>query len=88
MIVFINEKEVEMLYGDDSNWNRWFKWLKRGFNEDNGVERIAWFRIHGVPIRFRSEENYARIGENFRKPIETFGGNWEVLIFQRVTYVF
>ncbi|CAI9281302.1 unnamed protein product [Lactuca saligna] len=77
IIVFINQKEADMFYQDDSNWNRWFKWLKKGFNDDHGATRLAWVRIHGVPVRFRSEENYTKIAENFGKPIETFGGNWK-----------
>ncbi|CAH1412060.1 unnamed protein product [Lactuca virosa] len=69
LIVFVNQKEAEAFYVDDSNWNRWFKWLKKVFDEDTGGERITSVKINGVPVRFPSEENYARITENFGKPI-------------------
>ncbi|CAH1436742.1 unnamed protein product [Lactuca virosa] len=75
---FITSKYAEAFYANDSNWNRWFNWLKCGFNDESSVERITWVRIFGVPVRFRSEANYARIASAFGKPLETFSGDWNV----------
>ncbi|CAH1454103.1 unnamed protein product [Lactuca virosa] len=50
----------------------------QGFNDDIRGERIPPVRIHGVPVGFRSESNYAQIVEAFGRAIETFGANWDV----------
>ncbi|CAH1438899.1 unnamed protein product [Lactuca virosa] len=78
LIKFNNKKEVESFYVNNSNWNRWFKWLKRGFEDDKEADRITWVRIHGVSVRFRSEANFAHIAGVFGKVLETFRVNWNV----------
>lgn len=78
LIKFITSKDAETFYANDSNWKKWLNWLKRGFNDESSVERITWVRIFGVLVKFRSESNYARIASAFGKPLETFGGDWNV----------
>ncbi|KAI3690974.1 hypothetical protein L2E82_49187 [Cichorium intybus] len=69
-------EDAKAFYVDESNWSKWFRWLKPGFNDIVEFERFAWVCIHGVPVRYRSQENYERIAGAFGKPCESFGGDW------------
>ncbi|KAL4579087.1 hypothetical protein LXL04_015222 [Taraxacum kok-saghyz] len=78
LIKFIKEKDAEAFLAEDSNWNRWFSWLKKGYREESEFQRITWINIWGVPTRFMSDTNYARIANSFGKVIETYG-NWDAI---------
>ncbi|KAL4582224.1 hypothetical protein LXL04_006768 [Taraxacum kok-saghyz] len=78
LIKFIKEKDAEAFLADDSNWNRWFSWLKKGFSEESEFKRITWINIWGVPTRFRSDINYSRIANPFGKVIETYR-TWDAI---------
>lgn len=58
------------------NWNKWFSWLKFGILEDYNFERLAWIRIHGLPIYLRFNENVGEIANNFGKVLKVDGRNW------------
>ncbi|CAH1438931.1 unnamed protein product [Lactuca virosa] len=73
IIKFINSKSAKAFYDNEHNWNRWFKWLKMGFNDDLIQERITWIKINGLSIRFRSNEKFALIANAFGKTLEIIG---------------
>ncbi|CAH1434914.1 unnamed protein product [Lactuca virosa] len=79
MIKFITPQDANAFNSNDDNWNRWFSWLKKGFNDSMEFDRITRVNIFGVPTRFRSNDNYYKIMEGFGTVIETYGGNWDAL---------
>ena len=42
LIRFTKSGEAAAFYNDASNWSKWFKWLKPGFNDDMQFESFAW----------------------------------------------
>ncbi|KAL4555315.1 hypothetical protein LXL04_037932 [Taraxacum kok-saghyz] len=76
LVKFINKESAKTFYNNEHNWNRWFKWLKPGFNDDLPQERLAWLKVFGLPLRFRSEENFERIANNFGKTLQTGNHDW------------
>ncbi|KAL4571861.1 hypothetical protein LXL04_018628 [Taraxacum kok-saghyz] len=70
LIKFINKEAARAFYGNEHNWNRWFKWIKMGFNDDLPQERLAWVTVFRLPIRFRSENNYEIIANRNWKPYD------------------
>lgn len=41
MIKFITPHDVIAFYANDANWNRWFSWLKKGFNDSMELDKIT-----------------------------------------------
>ncbi|KAL4578181.1 hypothetical protein LXL04_014300 [Taraxacum kok-saghyz] len=76
LIKFPNTATAKAFYDNEHNWNRWFKWLKMGFNDDLPQERLAWVTILGLPIRFRSAENYERIANTIGKSVQSDIQDW------------
>ncbi|CAH1421647.1 unnamed protein product [Lactuca virosa] len=52
LIRCINPQEADAFYDNAENWNSWFSWLKKGFDDSAEFEIITWVRIYGVPTRF------------------------------------
>lgn len=77
MVKFINTSSTKAFYENENNWDRWFKWLKMGFNNDIPQERIIWVKIFGLPIRFRTEENFDRTANTFGKVLEITNFHWQ-----------
>ncbi|KAL4592069.1 hypothetical protein LXL04_005050 [Taraxacum kok-saghyz] len=76
LIKFTNNATAKSFYNNEHNWNRWFKWLKMGFNDDLPQERLAWVTVFGLPVRFRSVENYEHIASRFGKVIQSEIHDW------------
>ncbi|CAH1416752.1 unnamed protein product [Lactuca virosa] len=64
---------------NEYRWNRWFKWLKLGFNEELQFERQAWVKIIGLPIHLRSDANVTSIVSSLGKILEVDGQNWRCI---------
>ncbi|KAL4576683.1 hypothetical protein LXL04_012781 [Taraxacum kok-saghyz] len=76
LLKFTNRVTAKAFYENEHNWNRWFKWLKMGFNDDLPQERLAWVTVFGLPVRFRSAENYERVASRFGKVIQSAIHDW------------
>ncbi|CAH1434868.1 unnamed protein product [Lactuca virosa] len=46
--------------------------LRKGFADNMDCDRLTWVNIFGVPVRFRSDENYSKIVGVFGKVVNTY----------------
>ncbi|KAI3501185.1 hypothetical protein L1887_29047 [Cichorium endivia] len=67
---------AESYLKSEQEWNRWFKWLKLGISQEVDFDRLAWVRLHGLPIHLRSLENITSVVGSIGKVLEVGGYNW------------
>ncbi|KAI3699691.1 hypothetical protein L2E82_44129 [Cichorium intybus] len=76
VLKFSFSKTAEAYLKSEQGWNRWFKWLKLGISEEVDFDRLAWVRLHGLPIHLRSLENITSVVGSIGKVLEVGGYNW------------
>ncbi|KAI3740607.1 hypothetical protein L2E82_31075 [Cichorium intybus] len=78
VLKFSSPQAADRYLKSEHEWNRWFKWLKLGISDEVKFDRLAWVRLHGLPIHLRSMENIVSIMKSFGEVLEVEGNNWAI----------
>ncbi|MFS7920857.1 hypothetical protein Hanom_Chr03g00229731 [Helianthus anomalus] len=71
MLKFIEEEDASKFVLDSSLWKPWFSSLDVWEGQVTPFDRIAWFRIYGVPLHLAKNEVFDEVVANFGKIVHS-----------------